>query len=210
MQRLRSGQRADLGTEFSKAELGDVRLTRRLVGVADAMARHPSSSFPKIAGSEAGREALYRLLENDKVQSAAILEPHIKATAQRAAQAECVLAIHDTSTFKAHGVAGENGVGFLSTGKPGFFGHMTLAVAGDGSRRPLGVVAMSTVFRSERRRSSDLERRPGAKRGRDTWLLVNRGAGANRCESSSGVCKAVRGRFTSWTAKRTRMSCCTR
>jgi hypothetical protein len=57
-----------LADEFDDAELGDARRTKRLVRLADAVAKAPGASFPTLARTEAELEAIYRLLSNPRVR----------------------------------------------------------------------------------------------------------------------------------------------
>jgi hypothetical protein len=135
--------------EFSAADLGDARLTARLQKVADAVAASPSDSFPQIASSDSELEGVYRFLSNARVSPEAVLAPHLKATRERAAGAD-VLAVHDTTEFKFGGWVPRDGLGRIRRvgGSQGFFGHFAIAVAADGSRRPLGLLGLKTHVRS--------------------------------------------------------------
>jgi len=64
-----------LSAEFSDADLGDVRLNRRLGLLADRLGERPGESFPK-ALDDAELEAAYRFFGNDSVSPEAILAPH--------------------------------------------------------------------------------------------------------------------------------------
>jgi IS4 transposase len=135
--------------EFEGADLGDARRTDRLLRIVDAIARQPDKSFPQMAAGEAELEALYRLLNNPAVNFDRVLLPHRRRTAERAEQAGEVVVVHDTTAFKlAH--ADPKVVGFLQTGRPGFYGHVSLVVSADGERRPLGVAAVQTIHRKSR------------------------------------------------------------
>jgi hypothetical protein len=115
--------------------------------MVDAMARHPSASFPTQMGSESELEAAYRFLSGSSIKHDELLEPHRQLTARRAEAMEEVVVIHDTSTFEfAH--ADPREVGFLPTGKAGFFGHFSFVVSADGQRRPLGMAALQPIFRA--------------------------------------------------------------
>lgn len=150
-----------LSEEFDDADLGDERLNRRLGLLADQIAQQPAQSFPK-ALDDAELEAAYRFFGNDKVTPEAILAPHFRQSARRAAEHEYALLIHDTTQFEFPGEAKRPGLGRLIRPGQGFFGHFTLATTADGTRRPLGLVALETVFRldrpkpkSERKRSDN-------------------------------------------------------
>lgn len=135
--------------EFEGADLGDARRTDRLLRIADAIVRQPDKSFPQMAAGEAELEALYRLLNNPTVSFDRVLLPHRRRTAERAKQAGEVVVVHDTTDFElAH--ADPHVVGFLQTGRPGFYGHVSLVVSADGERQPLGVAAVQTIHRKSR------------------------------------------------------------
>lgn len=58
--------------QSSKTDLGDTRLNRRLIGLADRVADRPGESFPKVL-DDAELEAAYRSFGNDQVTPEAIL-----------------------------------------------------------------------------------------------------------------------------------------
>ena len=85
-----SSKRAEIpaiSTELSEADLGDERLNRRLGLLADQLAERPGESFPK-ALDDAQLEAAYRFFGNDRVSPEAILAPHFRQSARRAAEHE--------------------------------------------------------------------------------------------------------------------------
>jgi hypothetical protein len=135
--------------EFAAADFGDARLTGRLQKVADAVAAAPSDSFPQIANSDSELEGVYRFLSNERVSPEAILAPHLRATRERTGGGD-VLVVHDTTEFKFGGWVPREGLGRIRRvgGSQGFFGHFALAVAADGSRRPLGLLGLKTLVRS--------------------------------------------------------------
>jgi hypothetical protein len=91
--------------EVTGAEFGDKRLSTRLVAIAEQMAVEPDASFPVAACGDAALEATYRFFNNDAVSPERILEPHVRATAQRVAQAGAAIVAHDTTelAFTAEG-----------------------------------------------------------------------------------------------------------
>lgn len=153
--------------EFEGVDLGDVRRDVRLISLADAAARRCDSSFPLIAGSDGALEGTYRFLSNPHFDPEDILEPHGAKAAARAAQLEEVVVVHDTTEFKLPHCDPKE-VGYLNTGAPGFFGHVSLAVSADGQRRPLGVVGLQTLFRMQRSRRPGGWRSRGAASGSET------------------------------------------
>lgn len=138
-----------ISAELSDAELGDARLNRRLGLLADRLADRPGASFPK-ALDDAELEAAYRFFGNERVSPEAILAPHVRQSARRAAGHAHVLVVHDTTQFEFPGQAKRSGLGRLIRPGQGFFGHFSLVLAADGTRAPLGLLAMETVFRHDR------------------------------------------------------------
>jgi hypothetical protein len=132
---------------MSGARLGDGRLSKRLEQLADDLAESPSESFPKALGGTGPLEGAYRFFSNPKVTLDGILEPHFAATAERAKPAGRVLVVHDTTAFEFEGEAKREGLGRLKSKGQGFFGHFSLAVSAEGRREPLGLLAVSTLFR---------------------------------------------------------------
>jgi len=136
-----------LSEEMGRAELGDKRLSKRLAAVVDALAAHPGESLPKALVTSAALEATYRFMSNEEVTPDGILASHTEATCERAQEAGTVLAIHDTTECQFEGSARE-GLGRLSSGRQGFFAHVAFGVDAVGGR-PLGILGLSTLVRSE-------------------------------------------------------------
>jgi len=142
-----AGNVPSLGQEFYEADFGDYRLTQRLVSIVDAAERAPSAGFPKQAGSAAALEGTYRFLNNPEVAPEAILEPHFNCTSDRAAELDLVLVVHDTSEIEIDRESVGDDLGWLTPSRRGFLLHASLCVSADGLRRPLGLLALNTVFR---------------------------------------------------------------
>ena len=111
-----------------------------------------------MARSESELEGIYRFLNNPRVEPAAILEPHRRATITRASGHRCIGVAHDTTEFAFNNASGK-ALGFLpSTGQRGFLCHVALAV--DPQANALGVLGMVPYFFEEfekgaRRRKRD-------------------------------------------------------
>jgi hypothetical protein len=138
-----------IADEVADADLGDLRLAKRLTALVSSIVDRPAESFPK-ALDDAELEAAYRFFGNDSVTPDAILAPHFRQTAKRAAAHECVLVVHDTSQFEFNGSVTREGLGRLVNPGQGFFGHFSLAVAANGTREPLGLLAIQTIFRLDK------------------------------------------------------------
>jgi hypothetical protein len=143
-----------VGDELLGAELGDVRLTRRLASMGARAMGSPSVGFPQMVASDAELEGVYRFLSNEKVTAAAILKPHIDATMARAAQHGTVLVVHDTTGFEFGGSSPRDGLGLMMGTGQGFFAHVALAVAPGESRLALGVLGMEHWQRPTRKHSN--------------------------------------------------------
>ena len=136
-----------LSTELADADLGDARLNRRLWLLAERFAERPSESFPK-ALDDAELEAAYRFFGNEQVTPEAILVPHFRQSARRAGEVSRVIVVHDTTAFEFGGQTKREGLGHLiKPSAQGFFGHFSLTLTADGTRTPLGLLAIETVFR---------------------------------------------------------------
>jgi hypothetical protein len=131
------------------AELGDERLQRRLLLIAAAADGSPALSFPRMTGSDGELEGVYRFLSNDRVTPDKILRPHFDATRVRTGGEPDALVVHDSTTFRFGGVSRREGLGWIhkTDGSQGFIGHFALAITADGTRRPLGLMGLSTIVR---------------------------------------------------------------
>ena len=70
--------------EFAKVELGDQRLNKRLVSVAESLNDSPASSIPTMTNGEMAQlKGLYRFFQNDKVSEEKILQNHYANTVER-------------------------------------------------------------------------------------------------------------------------------
>jgi hypothetical protein len=135
-----------LAQEMREAQFGDARLSKRLTKLVEKIAQAPDKSFPSLL-TDAELEAAYRFFGNEDVTAEAILAPHARATLARMATTPVVLAVHDTTTLSFRADGQRQGLGRLRRSGQSFFAHFTLAVSGDGTRRPLGVLEMSTYVR---------------------------------------------------------------
>ncbi len=121
--------------EVEGARLGDVRLSQRLVELAERLAPSPEASFPEAMGSDAGLEGAYRFLRNAAVTPAQILAPHVAATVRRGIAEKRIIVAHDTTEirYSTH----REGLGRLNDQGHGFFAHFAIALSADGTKRPL-------------------------------------------------------------------------
>ena len=150
MQAHDSGASSEISSEFSDVDLGDARLNRRLGALASKLADRSGESFPK-ALDDAELEAAYRFFGNAKVTPEAILAPHFRQSGRRALRCKRIIVAHDTTAFEFGGTTKREGLGHLiRPSAQGFFGHFSLALSADGKRRPIGLLAVETIFRLEK------------------------------------------------------------
>lgn len=133
-------------SEFAGAELGDVRLNRRLEKVVDLLASKPDAGFPLAMTSEADLEGFYRFLANSEATFEALHQPHVRATCARAASQSVVLVVHDTTEFRFS--SNREGLARLTKSGHGFLGQFSLVVTTDDRHHALGVVAVEAWARS--------------------------------------------------------------
>ena len=115
--------------QFGAAQLGDRRLTRRLVSYAAHAAANPSASIPGQCGCWKQAKGAYRLFDNHATTHEAVIRPHLESSRAAAAAAEVILHLGDTTTLsfdhphtRGLGPPGAGG------GGQGILLHNTLAV----------------------------------------------------------------------------------
>src|SRR5687767_8961405 len=101
-------------SEFSSVALGDRRLNGRLEKIVSAIEGQPSAGFPKAMATSGDTEAFYRFVRNEKVTFEKLLEPHVRATLERAQDHAEVLIVHDTTEFRFEGAEKREGLGRLT------------------------------------------------------------------------------------------------
>jgi hypothetical protein len=133
--------------EFGGAELGDLRLSARLVESARALGANPGRAFCGAAkGDVAAVKGYYRFIdlpEEGAVTMPAMLAPHRQRTLQRMMAQPVVLCIQDGTDLNYTSLAQCQGLGSLGTNQTGARSaglhlHSTLALTPEGL--PLGVL----------------------------------------------------------------------
>ena len=133
--------------EFGNAELGDKRLSKRLVKLAGAQSEKPGGSWAEIlGGSWSEAMGYYRFVEypdTDAVNMDTILEPHRERTVRRMKACGTVLCIQDTTDLDYSKNRNCTGLGVIGknqtrTESRGLRLHSTFVT--DGAGIPLGVL----------------------------------------------------------------------
>jgi len=128
--------------EFANAALGDGRLNKRLIKLAERFADKPTASIPGACADWAETRAAYRFFDQACHQDKPlgwhdILSPHIEATEARMRQHPVVLCLQDTTELDYNGQK-IGGLGPLShEPQRGMYLHPTYAVSPQ--REPLGI-----------------------------------------------------------------------
>jgi hypothetical protein len=140
--------------ELEGMDLGDARLEARVRRIAAALEKDPAAGFPAAVGTVAEREAIYRLLGNERVEMNALLAPHAVQTMARAkALGERPLVVVDKTSFVFPGEAERDGLERLGKNRHGMDAFCALAVSQ--GRQPLGVLAIEPLDKAQGRASAD-------------------------------------------------------
>ena len=83
--------------ELGGANLGDARLNRRLVRVAERLGAQPGASIPIACGGWAETQAAYRLLAHQAVTWEQVLTPHWDCSVERMRGQPVVLCVQDST-----------------------------------------------------------------------------------------------------------------
>jgi hypothetical protein len=155
--------------EFGNAQLGDRRLSRRLVALARDFVARPSASIPKACADWARTKAAYRFFSHPQLNSADLLEPHQQQTRQRCLAQPVVLVVQDTTSL----TYGErDGLGFVGSDPEvkGLWLHSSLAFTPRG--QPLGLVHVDIWARDPAQfgKSAWRAQRPTAQKESQRWL----------------------------------------
>jgi len=127
--------------EFSNIDLGDERLTRRVVTIARDFYVRPQASIPQACQTRAKTKAAYRLFEHPATHMDVLLRQHFLSTVNRCKAYPVILAAQDTTTlnYSAHPATEDLGyIGSSENGPIGLLVHDTMAFSVEGV--PLGLL----------------------------------------------------------------------
>lgn len=153
-------------SEFELAELGDQRRTKRLVSIAQSLARSPGGTLPQALPEWDQLKGAYRFFSQPAVTPEQIQTPHWERTRALCREPGEYLLIEDTTQldFTAHPATEE--LGSIGDGRGrGLWLHSTLAVKVEGwnlEQRPEGIVL--GLFGQQ-----CWNRRGPTRRGTETW-----------------------------------------
>jgi hypothetical protein len=160
--------------EFGSVQLGDNRLNRRLLKVANDLLNNPTEPIHAACGNWPKAKAAYRLFDNDKLHEANLLQTHQKETIHRLEKSEEILfAIQDTTILnythhpKKKGINKINKkIGFEKPTK-GCLLHNTLLMTESGL--PLGLLNQK-IYQHENDVKINHKRRPITEKQSFRWI----------------------------------------
>lgn len=130
-----------IAAELGGANMGDARLTARLLEMTGMFYAKPTANIPQACGSAMAAKAAYRFLDNEKIQWQNILDPHYAATEARVREQPLVLVAQDTTSLNYSTHPHTQGLGPIGTHSKkvrGLMVHDTLAFTAQGI--PLGLL----------------------------------------------------------------------
>jgi IS4 transposase len=135
--------------EFETLDLGDARLNKRAVLLAERLGQKPGASIPGACENWPETAAAYRFLRHERVGWEEVMTAHATASQARIREHAVVLCIQDTTELDYNGQAMQ-GLGPLSyEAQRGLYLHPTYVVSPQ--REPLGVINAWTWAREFRK-----------------------------------------------------------
>jgi hypothetical protein len=182
-------------SELGGADMGDARLTARLLEITGQFYDKPTANIPQACGSAYEAKATYRFLDNEKVEWAAILAPHYAATEARIGQHRLVLAAQDTTTLNYNTHPHTEGLGPIGDSNHpvrGLIVHDTMTFSSDGV--PLGLLDLQCWARSGLGSSAQRGQKPIEEKESFKWVQSYRAVSQvqNRCRKTMLVVVADR------------------
>ncbi|MFO7694839.1 MAG: IS4 family transposase [Vicinamibacterales bacterium] len=181
--------------EVGGAELGDRRLTARLLQMTGMFYGKPTANIPGECGSAAATKAAYRFLDNEAVDWQAILKPHFSATEERVRAESVTLVVQDTTFLNYTSHPNTTGLGPIGTEHQDLAGlvlHGTMAFTPAGT--PLGLLDAQCWAREGYGSRHERHEKPIEDKESYKWIESYRAASAvqKRCRTSRLVVVADR------------------
>lgn len=159
--------------EFNRAQLGDARLTARLVRMGEQAARTPAGQITAVFRDAAEREGAFRFVENDDFSFVDVAAAAHAACAQRASAFPFVFVPTDGSSLLLSDPDGQKGLGGVGAWNKGGRGLQTMtAIAVSPQGVPLGILGQVLWARLMRAPSGKKDLRPPHQRESQVWLDV--------------------------------------
>lgn len=181
--------------ELGGTNLGDTRLTARLLQMTGMFYAKPTANIPEACGSAKAAKAAYRFLDNEAVAWQAILHSHYEATEERLRDHRLVLVAQDTTTLNYSTHPYTQGLGPIGTDSEkvrGLMVHDTMAFTPRGT--PLGLLDVQCWARNEIGSRHQRYRKPIEDKESWKWVESYQAVSAvqKRCRRTSLVVVADR------------------
>jgi len=181
--------------ELGGAQLGDRRLTARLLQMTGMFYAKPTAHLPQACGSSGATKAAYRFLDNEAVEWRAILQAHYQASAERIGAHRLVLVAQDTTTLNYSSHPHTEGLGPIGPDSEtvrGLMVHDTLAMTPQGT--PLGLLEVQCWAREGIGSRRHRHEKPIEDKESWKWVESYRAVSAvqQRCRNTSLVVVADR------------------
>jgi len=127
--------------EFGLVELGDHRLTQRLMGIARDFYARPQASIPQACQTRAKTKGAYRFFDHPETNMDKVLEQHYEATVFRSSTESVVLAVQDTTSLNYSTHPATENLGPIGSSQESIIGllvHDTMAFNLEGT--PVGLL----------------------------------------------------------------------
>lgn len=159
--------------EFENVDLGDKRLQKRLIKIAQDFTKQPNASIPKSSGNWADTKASHRFFSNYRVSDKAMLSSHLKATIDRISEQKVVLAVQDTTSLNYTSHPETEGLGTIGGSQEttiGIMVHDTMAFTPAGVA--LGLIGLQTWTRPQEEfgKKRTCDKRPIDEKESYKWL----------------------------------------
>ncbi len=157
--------------EFQGLDLGDERLNRRLLVLAEAFSAQPEAPINQASGDWYATKAAYAFFANPKALPAELLAPHQERTLERMHAHPLVLLVQDTTFLNYTHHPATEGLEPIGGGQRGLVLHSTLAFTPQGLL--LGVLAQQMWARPEATPAITMHKyRPIAQKESQKWLTA--------------------------------------
>jgi hypothetical protein len=154
---------------FGGVHLGDERLRRRAVAIAEAIATLPQASLPRQMQQPGALQATYRFMHNPQVSYEQLMRPHLEQTREMAGKPEQVLLIQDTTDLDYQAHPTTRGLGPIGPGShQGFLVQTVLAVLPQ-SHEVLGIAQQEPFLRQPAPKGETKRERLERERESQVW-----------------------------------------
>ncbi len=154
--------------EFQSIDLGDTRLNKRAILIAETLGFAPGRTIPQTFKSWAETKACYNFFSNDQVCEEKIIAPHIEQTLERMREHPVVLLLNDTTELDYNSKDAMTGKQRITNTKQGLWLHPTIAVTPE--RVMLGIVDVNFWERKLEINGSEQDHLPIEDKESFRWL----------------------------------------